>query len=370
MGKFFDEVKAYDDFSFADFFASVTDADVLSVLAKPHLTRLDYLTLLSPTAAKHLELMAERAHRETVRNFGYVMQLFTPMYIANYCENGCVYCGFHSGEPIERRQMTMAEIRREGEAIKQQTGLESVLVLTGESPQYSSVDYILEAVGVLRHIFASVCLEVYSFSEADYRRAAAAGTDGMTMFQEVYNREAYQPLHPFGPKSDYAWRLDAPERAARAGLRTIGLGALLGLYDWRSEAFFAGMHADYLQHKYKDIEIAISTPRLRPCVAGFKARSLVSDSDLVQYITAFRLFMPRAGITMSTRESRKMRNHLVYLGVTKMSGSSSVEVGGHTAPKQETAQFDISDTRTAGEMAAMLYQAGYQPVFQDWQALV
>lgn len=368
-GQFLDVVRSYADFDCDAFLQGVQPADVERVLAKPVLNREDYLTLLSPCTAQYLEPMAQRAHRESVRNFGYVMQLFTPMYIANYCENGCVYCGFHQGEKIVRRQLDMEEIRAWGRHIKETTGLESVLVLTGESPKFSSPEYIREAVAVLRDIFASVSLEVYSLTEADYRQMVEAGADGMTMFQECYDEEAYAPLHPFGPKSNYAFRLDAPERAARAGMRTIGLGALLGLTNWRREAFFTGIHADYLQHKYKDIEVAISTPRLRPCVAGFQARSPIDDTGLVQYILAFRLFMPRAGITVSTRESREMRNHLVYLGVTKMSGSSSTAVGGLEAEKDEESQFDINDTRTAAEMAQMLYDEGYQPVYQDWQPL-
>lgn len=368
MNQFIDELEEYKGFDFEGFFASVTDADILSVLEREHLTRMDYLTLLSPRAAKYLELMAQRAHKETVRNFGYTMQLFSPMYIANYCCNHCVYCGFNHDNKIARSQLSMDEIRHEGEALAA-TGLKHVLVLTGESPQYSPVDYILDAVRVLNDIFSSVCLEVYSFKEEDYKRAVAAGADGMTMFQECYDKDAYKPLHPAGPKSIYEFRLDAPERACRAGMREIGLGALLGLRPWRSEAFFTGMHADYLQHKYKDISVAISTPRLRPCVAGFQPRDVVSDVDLIQYITAFRIFMPRAGITMSTRETPALRDHAVYLGVTKMSGSSSTAVGGHTKG-EDSSQFDISDTRTVEEMASMLYKEGYQPVYKDWQVLV
>ena len=367
MGRFLDELKKYDAFDFAAFFAAVREDDVLRVLQKKRLTTGDYLTLLSPRAARYLELMAQRAHRDTVQNFGYTMQLFTPMYIANYCENRCVYCGFNQESPIARRQLTMDEIRTEGRAIAK-SGLRQVLVLTGESQRYSSVDYILSAVRVLNEIFASVSLEVYAFREEDYRQAVAAGADGMTMFQEVYCKAAYEPLHPAGPKRIYEYRLDAPERAARAGMRSIGLGALLGLHDWRSEAFFTGLHAAYLQHKYPSIEIAISTPRLRPCTAGFQARDVVTDRDLVQYITAYRIFMPRSGITLSTRESRVMRNHLVYLGITKLSGGSTTAVGGHTQV-EETGQFDISDTRSVAEMARLLYQEGYQPVYKDWQVL-
>jgi 2-iminoacetate synthase len=365
--KFIDELEKYKDFDVDAFFDNLTQADVFSVLAKPRLDCFDYLTLLSPLAAKYLEPMAERAQRDTIRNFGYTIQLFTPMYIANYCENLCVYCGFNHENKIYRHQLSIDEIHKEGELIAK-SGLKHVLVLTGESPKYSSVDYILDAVKVLNKMFTSVSIEVYSFTQEDYVRAVTAGVDGMTMFQEVYNKDVYKMLHLSGPKSVYEYRLDAPERACRAGMRNVNIGALLGLDKWRREAFFTGVHADYLQHKYKDVEIAVSMPRMRPCAAGFPPRDIVNDADIVQYIMAYRIFMPHSGITVSTRERRSMRDHLVHLGVTKMSGGVTTAVGGHS--KGETAsQFDISDTRSVAEMAKMIYNEGYQPVYKDWQAL-
>lgn len=364
---FLQEKEQYNNLDFDEFFAAVTDDTVISVLAKDNLNRWDFLTLLSPGAQKYLEQMAQRARRETIRNFGYVMQLFTPMYIADYCDNLCVYCGFNHANDIKRRQLSMDEIRTEAAAIAK-TGLKNILILTGESQKYSSVDYILEAVHTLQEYFSSVSMEVYAFSQADYIRAAEAGVDGMTMFQECYAKDVYKTLHLAGPKADYEYRLDAPERACRAGLRNVNIGALLGLNEWRQEAFFTGVHADYLQHKYKDVEIAISTPRMRPCSAGFAPRSIVNDTDLVQYITALRIFMPRAGLTLSTRETETMRDNLIKIGITKISGGVTVAVGGHTKGEDE-GQFVISDSRSLEQMAKMLYSKGYQPVYKDWQTL-
>ncbi|MDQ0203539.1 2-iminoacetate synthase ThiH [Pectinatus haikarae] len=362
------EKQQYNDLNFTDFLNKVTEEDVLQVLTKNRISRMDFLRLLSPAAQKHLEDMAQRSRRDTIRNFGYTMQLFTPMYIADYCDNLCVYCGFNHNNKISRRCLTMDEIAKEAENITQ-TGLRNILVLTGESQKYSPVDYILEAVEVLRKYFDSVAIEVYSFSEKDYIRAADTGVDGMTMFQECYDKDIYETLHPGGPKADYEYRLDAPERACRAGIRNVNIGALLGLNEWHEEAFFTGVHADYLQHKYKDTEIAVSTPRMRPCSAGYAPRSIVNDIELVQYITALRIFLPRAGITLSTREKPRMRDHLVKMGITKISGGVTVAVGGHTKGEDD-GQFEISDQRSVPQMAQMLYAQGYQPVYKDWQTLI
>lgn len=365
---FVDELAKYNNLDYKKFFAQVTDDDIFRILNKQKIDVYDYLMLLSPrAAAEHLEAMAKRAQQDTIRNFGYTMQLFTPMYIANYCMNQCVYCGFNHENKLERVQLNMDEIRTEG-ALIAKTGLKHVLVLTGESQKHSSVDYILEAVKTLREFFTSVSIEIYSLTEAEYSRAVKAGVDGMTMFQEVYNMEIYKELHLAGPKSNYAFRLDAPERACKAGMRNVNIGALLGLNEWRQEAFLTGVHADYLQRKYSEVEIAVSTPRIRPCLGGYPPRSVVEDKDIVQYITAYRIFMPRSGITLSSRENAKLRNHLIHLGVTKISGGVTTAVGGHSKGERES-QFDILDTRSVDEMATMIYQEGYQPVYKDWQTL-
>ncbi|WP_003540751.1 2-iminoacetate synthase ThiH [Desulfotomaculum nigrificans] len=365
---FYDIYQSYREFDFAGFFAGLTDQDITRIIYKNRLSELDYLALLSPAAESHLEEMAQRAHRLTVQHFGKVIFLYTPLYLANYCVNRCVYCGFAAHNQIPRRKLTLAEVEEEAKLIAA-TGLKHLLILTGESRQHSPVSYMKDCLEVLKKYFSSISIEVYPLTEEEYAELIAAGVDGMTMYQEVYNPEVYAELHPAGPKRNYLFRLDAPERACRAGMRTIGLGALLGLNDWRTEAFFTGLHANYLQSRYTDVEVSISPPRMRPHVGGFPPRVTVSDKNLVQYILAYRLFMPRGGITVSTRESEELRNRLVKLGVTRMSAASCTAVGGRSHAEGGTNQFDIADERDVPAMVQMLYQQGYQPVFKDWQLL-
>lgn len=367
MTTFGEEMRNYRALDTEAFFARVTDRDVFDVLDKPKLDAMDYLTLLSPRAQLHIEAIAARANADTVRNFGRTMQLFTPMYIANYCDNHCVYCGFNRENKVGRVKLTPEEIAAEAEAIAR-TGLRHILILTGESQKYSPLDYILDAVEILKRYFTSIGIEIYPLGDDGYLRAVRAGVDSMTLFQETYDADVYDELHLAGPKKNYAYRLDAPERACRAGMRSVNIGALLGLDDWRKEAFFTGMHADYLQRKYPGAEIAVSTPRMRPSAGGYPPRVDVRDIDLVQYITAYRIFMPRGGVTLSSRENARLRDRLAKLGVTKMSGGVTTAVGGHTRG-EDAAQFDIADGRSVDEMAQMLYREGYQPVFKDWQGL-
>lgn len=364
---FSDIVRSFNRANLSTILNETTENDVARILNKKNIDQTDYLQLLSPAAEPFLEEMAARAHRETVQNFGYTLQLFTPMYISNYCDNGCVYCGYNLDSKIQREKLGLDEIRSEGEAIVE-TGLKHVLLLTGESQRQSPVSYIKAAVETLKPIFPAVSIEIYSLREEEYRELAEAGVDGMTMFQEVYDESIYKGLHPFGPKSDFAKRLDTPEAACLGGMRTVNIGALLGLAPWREEAFMTGLHAAYLQDHYRDVEIAVSAPRIRPCAVGFQPRYIVEDVHIVQYITAFRLFMPRCGITVSSRENQSMRDGLLPLGVTKMSAGVTTAVGGHTH-KEDTGQFDISDSRSVAEMAAMIQAAGYRPIYKDWQVL-
>jgi len=345
------------------------EADTRAVeraLSRDRLSFADYAALLSPAARGYLEEMAQKAHRLTVRHFGRVIGLYTPLYLSNYCDNACVYCGFNRTHTLARRRLTPAEVEEEGKLIAA-TGLRHVLILTGGSRALSPVSYIAGCARLLARYFSSVSVEVYALTEEEYAALAGAGVDGMTMFQEVYDEEAYAPLHPSGPKSDYRFRLEAPERAARAGLRSLTVGALLGLVPWRREAFLTGLHAWYLQETYPGVEIALAVPRIRPQLGGFTPPETVGDRDLVQIMLAFRLFMPRGGITVSTRETPFLRDHLVPLGVTRMSAGSCTAVGGRTAGDEATGQFEIADERTVAEVKAMLVDQGYQPVFKDWQ---
>lgn len=360
-------LKSFGTFDFEGFFRSLTDNDIKRVLNKNRLTGLDYLALLSPAAESHLEEMAQRAHRLTVQHFGRVILLYTPIYLANHCVNKCVYCGFGAQNKLERKKLTPAQVEAESRVISA-TGLKHVLILTGESRADSPVSYIRECVEVLKKHFTSISIEIYPLEEGEYAELIDAGVDGLTIYQEVYDEKVYDGLHPAGPKRNYRYRLEAPERACRAGMRTVNVGALLGLNHWRTEAFFTGLHADYLQNMFPEAEVSISPPRMRPHLGGFQPPVRVSDKNLVQYMQAFRLFMPRGGITISTRERPELRDRLVRLGATKMSAGSCTAVGGRSGT-DTTGQFEISDERSVAEMAGMLYSQGYQPVYKDWQTI-
>ncbi|GFK92675.1 2-iminoacetate synthase [Fundidesulfovibrio magnetotacticus] len=364
----FDELRRYDGFDFPGFLAGVTDAHVARALQKERLTPQDYLALLSPAAARHLEPMAQKARDLTIRHFGRAMVLFTPLYLANHCTNQCVYCGFNTKNRIERRKLTLEEVEAEALAIAA-TGLKHILILTGEDRKQTPPAYMADCIRVLKRYFTSIAIEVYPLTQEEYALLIEAGADGMTMFQEVYDETVYAELHPKGPKRDYRFRLEAPDRAGRAGMRQLNIGALLGLNSWRTEAFFTGLHADWLQRAYPDAEVAVSPPRMRPHAGGFPPREIVSDAELVQYILAFRLFMPRGGVTLSTRERPGLRDNLLGLGVTRMSAGVCTQVGGRASGQHATGQFEISDPRSVDEMAQALYQRGYQPVYKDWQYL-
>ncbi|MCX5847214.1 MAG: 2-iminoacetate synthase ThiH [Deltaproteobacteria bacterium] len=364
---FYEEIQRYGTFNFEGFFERIAGADIEKIIAKYRLNERDYLALLSPAAETYLEEMAQRAHRLTVQHFGRVILLYTPLYLSNYCVNHCVYCGFQVNNKLERKKLTPLEVEKEAEIIAV-TGLKHVLILTGESRQHSPVSYIKECVEILKRYFTSISIEIYPLEESEYAELIAAGVDGLTVYQEVYDEEVYAQMHPAGPKRNYRYRLEAPERACKAGIRTVNVGALLGLNRWRTEAFFTGLHADYLQNKFPEVEVSISPPRMRPHLGGFQPRVEVSDRNLLQYMLAFRLFMHRGGITISTRERSDLRDHLVKLGATKMSAGSCTAVGGRSE-YCSTGQFEISDGRSVSEMAGMLYSQGYQPLYKDWQIL-
>lgn len=363
---FIEIIDHYQNFDIDAFFSRVTEADVHRAIGQDRLEPMDYLTLLSPQAEICLEEIAHKAQRLTLQHFGRTMLLFTPIYVANHCVNHCLYCGFNAKNNMHRTNLTLEEVAAEAEIIAA-TGLKHILLLTGESQHHTPVSYIRDCVEVLKGYFTSISVEIYPLTEPDYCELTAAGVDGLTIYQETYDRDNYAYLHPAGPKRDYRFRLDAPERGCRGGMRSVNIGALLGLADWRREAFLAGLHADYLQRKFTDVEISISPPRMRPHLGGFQPAINVTDKNLVQYVTAFRLFMPRSGVTLSTRETAELRNNMTGLGITKMSGGVCTAVG--RSQCEETSQFEIADARSVADMAKMLYDRGYQPVYKDWQTL-
>lgn len=364
---FYEIFSEYREFPFADFFASVRDEDVLKAVAKNRLSALDYLTLLSPQASNHLEPMAQKARQLTIQYFGKTIQLFAPLYISNFCTNQCVYCGFNKTNAIARQTLSIAEIEKEAQAIAQ-TGIQHLLLLTGESRKATPMEYLIDAVTCLKKYFASVSIEIFPMDEDEYRVMQKAGVDGLTLFQEAYDESIYKQVHLAGKKADYHYRLNGPERGARAGFRSVNIGALLGLGESRSEFFFTGLHTRYLADKYLDTEIAVSLPRFNEAECGdFKPKYPVDDKTFVQFLLALRLFQPRAGTTVSTRESSYMRDHLMHIGATRLSAGVSTSVGGYSKAEDSTIpQFEITDGRSVEEVAAAITSQGYQPVYKDW----
>ncbi|EGB14081.1 thiazole biosynthesis protein ThiH [Pseudodesulfovibrio mercurii] len=359
--------EALPDARFDDF----TEEDVRRALNRTTATVEDFMALMSPAASTLLEEMARKASGLTVQHFGRTVSLFTPLYLANICTNHCVYCGFNCTNKIHRSMLSLEEVDVEGAAIAA-TGLKNLLILTGDAPAKTGVDYLEACTRVLNKHFPSVSIEVFALTGEEYARLVKAGVDGMTMFQETYDEELYAVLHPKGPKRDYRFRLDAPERACRAGMRVVNIGALLGLGDWRRDALLTGLHAAYLMHRYPETDIAVSLPRMRPHVGDWEPKTIVSDKDMVQFLMALRIFLPRVGITISTRENAEFRENILPLGVTRMSAGVSTAVGGHsaeTSDEENTGQFDISDARSVDEVCAALRLKGYQPVFKDWEPI-
>lgn len=359
-------------------FGRVSADDVRRILQQRRISEEDFAALLSPAGGEELEALARRAAQETLRHFGKARHLFAPLYLGNYCTNQCVYCGFHAGQGIARKALSPREIEAEAEALAA-TGLRRVLALTGDAPKRTGADYIAGAVGILARYFPSVGIEVQALTGDEYTMVASAGADSMTMFQETYDPELYARLHLSGPKRDFFFRLDAPQRAAAAGMRGITLGALLGLGDWRFDIFMLGMHAAWMQRRFPHLEISFSLPRIRPRSVeeerleagkdkeqGHFEPVPTGDRDFVQALTALRCFLPHAGITLSTRESASLRDKLLPLGVTKLSAGVCTTVGGYASKEQEAVQFVIDDQRSVAEMAASLEAQGYQPVFADW----
>ena len=363
---FLDVIKKYPAHGIDAFVYGVKPADVQRVLAKDILGPMDYLTLLSPAASEFLEQMARRAHELTVRQFGKTILLFTPMYLSDHCVNQCRYCGFNKSVAMERSRLSPDEVDLEASAIAE-TGLKHILILTGESRNMSGPDYLKDCVRRLSRYFTSIAIEIYPLETLEYRELIEEGVDAFTLYQETYNEALYDTLHVKGPKKNYHYRLGTPERACIAGMRAVNVGALLGLDVFHRDAFMTGLHASYLQKSYPAVDISVSFPRMRPHSGEFQADHPVSDRALVQAVTALRLFMPRAGITLSTRETAAFRNNVFPLGVTRMSAGSSTRVGGHSGSQQNKGQFDISDERSVEEMENDLKSFGYQPVYKDWQ---
>ena len=344
-----------------------TAADVIRALSKDVLTPEDFAALLSPAAQPYVEQMAARAQQETRKHFGNSVMMFTPCYIANYCENYCIYCGFNCHNKIHRAKLNYEEIEKEMQAIAK-TGLQEVLLLTGESKKMSDVEYIGEACKIARKYFKVVGLEVYPMNSDEYSYIQKCGADYVTVFQETYNSDKYETLHLAGHKRVFPYRLETQERALMGGMRGVGFAALLGLSDFRKDAFATGIHAYLIQRKYPHAEIAFSCPRLRPIINNDKINPKdVHEPQLLQVICAYRLFMPFASITISTRECQRFRDNIVQIAATKISAGVDVGIGGHSdGEKKGDEQFEISDGRNVKEVYDALCKNGMQPVMSDY----
>lgn len=345
-----------------------TDEDVIRAINKDVLLPEDFAALLSPAAMNHLEEIARAAQRETRKHFGNSVYMFTPLYIANYCENYCIYCGFNCHNKIKRAKLDEAGIEKEMQAIAK-TGLKEILILTGESKKMSDVEYIGMACKIARKYFNVVGLEVYPMNSDEYAYLHKCGADYVTVFQETYNSDKYETLHLAGHKRIFPYRVNAQERAIMGGMRGVGFAALLGLDDFRKDAFATGMHAYLLQKKYPHAEIAFSCPRLRPIINNDKINPMdVHEAQLLQVICAYRLFMPYASITISTRECERVRNNLISIAATKISAGVSVGIGEH-AENEDTkgdGQFEIDDSRSVKQVYDAIKERGLQPVMSDY----
>lgn len=363
MDQVIEKMNAYD-------YDRYTMADVRRALSHDNRTPEDFAALLSPAAEPFLEEMAQMAQLETRKHFGNSVYMFTPIYIANYCENYCIYCGFNCHNKIRRAKLTPEEIRKEMKAIAD-TGLEEILILTGESRKMSDVNYIGEACKIAREYFKMVGLEVYPMNSDEYAYLHECGADYVTVFQETYDSDKYETLHLAGHKRVFPYRINAQERALMGGMRGVGFAALLGLADFRKDAFATGVHAYLIQRKYPYAEIAFSCPRLRPIINNDKINPKdVHEKELLQVILAYRLFMPFASITISTRECERFRNHITKIAATKISSSVSTGIGSHSdeidAKDRGDNQFEIADNRTYEEVYAALTAEGMQPVNNDY----
>lgn len=352
---------------FAQRLAAVSEADVRAVLeTRPAFSLERLLVLVSPAAAGSLETLARQAQALTRQRFGCTMQLYAPLYLSNHCRNACRYCGFRAGQSIARRRLSIAEAVEEGRALAAQ-GLRDILLVSGDDPGYVSPAYLEELAAALSKSFDFIGVEIYPLQEEGYRRLYAAGIDGVTVYQETYDAVAYAQVHPSGPKHDFAQRLATPERAARAGMRRLGLGALLGLGDWRFETLMLGVHADALVRHHWQTRVAFSFPRIQPA-PGVQPEwfAAVSDRELAQMMLALRLCFPDAGLVLSTREPAALRNGLVPLGITQISAGSRTTPGGYGATEAGAPQFDVSDDRSVAEVAAWVEAQGFEPVWKDW----
>ncbi|RPJ40675.1 MAG: 2-iminoacetate synthase ThiH [Candidatus Latescibacterota bacterium] len=340
--------------------------DVRAVIAKDHRDLKDLAVLLSPPAEALLEEIAHASASLTARRFGRTILLYAPLYLSNECVNVCTYCGFRRDIEVRRTTLGAPEIEEDLLYLAGQ-GFRHILLVTGEHPKHVDLAYLEKSARLARSHMPSVSIEVEPLATEEYRRLIDAGIDGVTLYQETYDRDLYGVFHTHGPKRRYDWRLDAPSRAAEAGIRRLGLGALLGLGDWRCEALLLAAHAMWLLRRFWRTQVTISFPRIREAASHFAAPSPVGDRDLVRLVAALRLVLPDVGLVLSTREGASMRDGLARIGITQMSAGSRTEPGGYHRPDDAEKQFEVEDTRSPSEVAARLRELGLDPVWKDWE---
>jgi 2-iminoacetate synthase len=339
--------------------------DVEIALSKNKRNLDDFLALISPAAQPYLEQMAQISHELTKKRFGKTIQMYAPLYLSNECQNICTYCGFSLDNKIKRKTLTENEITLEVEALKK-SGFDHVLLVTGEANHTVNIDYFLKSVAQIKNDFSTISVEVQPLSTDEYEQLHTAGVYSVLVYQETYHQEVYKKYHTKGKKSNFDFRLETPDRVGKAGIHKIGLGVLLGLEDWRTDSFFNALHLDYLQKTYWQTKYTVSFPRLRPAEGVIQPNFIMDDKDLAQLICAYRLWNEDLEISLSTRENEKFRNNIIPLGITSMSAGSKTNPGGYVVDPQSLEQFEISDERSASEIATLISNQGYEPVWKDW----
>ncbi|GAM65929.1 thiazole biosynthesis protein thiH [Vibrio ishigakensis] len=347
---------------------SKTEMDVRRALTKTKLDLEDFKALISPAAEPYLEQMAQLSHQRTRQRFGSNIGMYVPLYLSNLCANECTYCGFSMQNRIKRKTLNATEIDLEIDALKKME-FDSVLLVTGEHQNKVGMDYFRQAVPQIKEHFNYLALEVQPLDEDEYAELKTLGMDAVMVYQETYNPITYAEHHLRGSKKDFFYRLETPDRLAKAGVDKIGIGALIGLDNWRVDSFFVAAHLDYLERTYWRTRYSISLPRLRPCEGGVQPKSVLNDKQMVQLICAYRIFNQHVDLSLSTRESATFRDNIMPLGVTTVSAASKTQPGGYAVDQEQLEQFEISDERSASDVANAIKQRGLEPVWRDWTAI-
>ncbi len=356
-----------DEINFFNRWQLKKNIDINDILKKEEISKQDFLNLLFCQDKNILELISRKAKYITENYFGKMILLYAPLYISNFCKNKCVYCGFSLlNKSIGRKKLGIEAIENEMSALKQK-GFDTILILTGDDKKNSSVEYIGQAVNIAKKYFSEILIEVYALTHNEYKYLVDMGLTGVTIYQETYDEKLYDKLHLSGPKKNFDFRLEAPERAIAAGVKEINIGCLLGLNEkFFLDVYLTAIHADYLQRNYNNVEISISYPRIQPAESSIKINTLVDDITFTRIITTTRIFLQRIGLNISTREKSYMRDNLIGLGITRMSAGSKTTVGGYTSVTEDTGQFEINDRREVHKIIKLIVSKGYRPEFTNW----